>query len=126
MRLVRTILHGSALGMKTAGHDAWSLPACTTTAGMAGPSWRSTCKAAHDRYGGSARGKALFVADLLGNHPALATTMEQAKTLREALRREPDASFGKVLSAGTNTVLAYFAISLRRDAGAIGAALVLP
>lgn len=67
-----------------------------------------------------------FVAHLLREAPGLADAIVVAKRLNKLWRRESEESLDQVLDAAVGTYLAEFASSLRRDGGAIQAALELP
>ena len=67
-----------------------------------------------------------LVLRLLEQLPALADTVAVAKRLNALLRRKASESLDLVLDAAARTPLKNFAASLRRDIGAIQAALDLP
>ena len=67
-----------------------------------------------------------FVSHLLGQIPSLADAIAVGKRLNALLRRKTSESLTQILDAATRTPLKDFALSLRRDAGAIQAALEMP
>jgi transposase len=67
-----------------------------------------------------------FAARLLEEVPALSATIAAAKRLALLLRRKSDEALDDVLTAAGATPLAGFAAELRRDIGAVQAALDLP
>lgn len=69
---------------------------------------------------------AVFVASLLGNVPALGTTVAAAKRLSLLLRRKSDEVLTDVLNTAAATMLRPFVTELRKDIGAVQAALDLP
>ncbi len=70
--------------------------------------------------------EALFVTRLLDAEPGLGIAIEWAKRLNALLRRKVAEKLDDVLAAATGTMLGRFAAGLRRDFGAINAALELP
>ncbi len=66
------------------------------------------------------------MARLLADAPGLAEAVAVASRLRRLLRREGDESLVEVLDAAATTQLAAFAARLRRDIGAVQAALDTP
>ena len=68
----------------------------------------------------------LFVSCLFKQQPALAATIEWAKTMRQVLRRKATANLSALLDAGSRTLLGQFVTGLSREAPAIAAALALP
>ena len=68
----------------------------------------------------------LFRTRLLEDEPALGTAVAWALRLNALLRRKVTEDLGQVLTAAENTLLARFALGLRRDFAAISAALELP
>ena len=67
-----------------------------------------------------------FVSNLLDQVPAVAGAITVAKQLNDLLRRRTAESLTHILDAAADTPLKDFATSLRRDIGAITAALDLP
>jgi len=67
-----------------------------------------------------------FVSRLLAQVPNLADAIAVAKRLNALLRRRSTESLVEVLDAALATPLKEFAVSLRRDLGAVQAALDLP
>jgi transposase len=67
-----------------------------------------------------------FVSRLLAQVPSLTDTIAVAKKLNVLLRRKSTESLTEVLDAAVATPLKEFAASLRRDLGAVQAALDLP
>jgi transposase len=66
-----------------------------------------------------------FVVQLLADEPELAQAVAAARNLRRILCRESSRNLDTVLAAVERTALAGFASGLRRDAGAVQAALEL-
>jgi transposase len=67
-----------------------------------------------------------FVTRLLEEVPALAATIAAAKRLEGVLRRRSDEKLDAVLAAAEATQLTGFVAELRKDIGAVEAALALP
>jgi transposase len=67
-----------------------------------------------------------LVSRLLAELPALATCVAAARRLNHVLRRKSQESLDAVLKAAASTALRDFAANLRRDLGAVQAALDLP
>jgi transposase len=67
-----------------------------------------------------------FVARLLANAPGLADAIVVAKRLNRLLRREGEESLDQVLDDAAGTLLGEFAANMRRDLGAVQAALDTP
>ena len=67
-----------------------------------------------------------FVTRLLDQVPAVADAISVAKRLNDLLRRKTSEGLTHILDAAADTPLKDFAASLRRDIGAIQAALDLP
>lgn len=67
-----------------------------------------------------------FVSRILLQVPALAECVEAAKRLKAVLRRKSKETLAKVLEDAGKTALGSFVSSLRRDIGAVQAALDLP
>ena len=67
-----------------------------------------------------------FVVRLLAEASDLADAVAAAKRLRRVLRKESDEPLLDVLAAAEDTPLAGFAANMRRDAGAVQAALDTP
>ena len=67
-----------------------------------------------------------FVSRLLLQVPGLAECVKAAKRLNAVLRRKSKETLDKVLNEAGNTALGSFVSSLRRDLGAVQAALELP
>jgi transposase len=67
-----------------------------------------------------------FVTRLLEEVPALAATIAAAKRLQAVLRRRSDEELDAVLVAAEATRLTGFVAELRKDIGAVEAALTLP
>jgi len=67
-----------------------------------------------------------FTSHLLAQMPNLAECIAVAKRLNNVLRRKSDESLDEVLNHAAGTALRDFVVSLRRDSGAIQAALDLP
>ncbi len=67
-----------------------------------------------------------FVSRLLLQVPGLAECVKAAKRLNAVLRRKSKETLDKVLDEAGNTALGSFVSSLRRDLGAVQAALELP
>ena len=68
----------------------------------------------------------VFVSRLLAQVPSLADAIAAAKKLNALLRHRSTENLTKVLDAAVATPLKEFATSLRRDLGAVQAALDLP
>lgn len=67
-----------------------------------------------------------FVSRLLQQVPDLADCVAAAKGLKEVLRRKSRKTLDQVLDDAAGTALGSFVASLRRDLGAVKAALKLP
>ncbi len=67
-----------------------------------------------------------FISNLLDRVPPVAAAITVAKRLNDLLRRNTAESLTHILDAAANTPLKDFATSLRRDIGAIQAAIDLP
>jgi len=67
-----------------------------------------------------------FVGLLLADAPGLAEAVAVAKRLNRLLRRESEESLDQVLTDTVGTLLAEFAANMRRDLGAVQAALDTP
>ena len=95
--------------------SAWALPSVSRTARLllAGDTAANTPDAA-------------FVASLLAKVPALADTVTAAKRLTLLLRRKSEEALTTVLDAAGATMLRPFITELRKDIGAVQAALDLP
>jgi transposase len=68
----------------------------------------------------------LFKSRLLEDEPGLGTAVAWAQQFNALLRRKVDGDLDEILTAAGNTMLARFAVGLRRDFAAISAALKLP
>ena len=95
--------------------SAWALPSVSRTARLllAGDTAANTPDAA-------------FVTSLLAKVPALADTVTAAKRLTLLLRRKSEEALTTVLDAAGATMLRPFITELRKDIGAVQAALDLP
>jgi transposase len=67
-----------------------------------------------------------FVTRLLMQVPGLADCIAAAKRLNQLLRRKSNESLDEVLNSAADTALKGFVVNLRRDLGAVQAALDLP
>ncbi len=95
--------------------SVWTLPSVSRTARLllAGDIAANTLDAA-------------FVTSLLVKVPALADTVAAAKQLNLLLRRKSEEVLATVLDAAGTTMLRPFITELRKDIGAVQAALDLP
>ncbi len=67
-----------------------------------------------------------FAAQLLKEVPGVENTVAAAKRLEALLRRRSDETLADVLAAAEQTHLAGFVAEMRKDVGAVEAALTLP
>ena len=104
-----------AAGDKPGKSSAWALPSVSRTARLllAGDTVADTPDAA-------------FVTALLVRAPALADAVAAAKRLALLLRRKSEEMLTNVLDAASATMLRPFVTELRKDIGAVQAALDLP
>ena len=102
-------------GGTPAERSAWTLPSVSRTARLllAGDAATDTADAA-------------FVAGLLAKVPALGDTVAAAQRLALLLRRKSEEMLTDVLDAAGGTMLKPFITELRKDIGAVQAALDLP
>jgi hypothetical protein len=127
-RLPRRRFHGSRLGRRA----SWRVSAQrgrferAATAGLADTERLSLGPAPDDEPIAVGRRGRIFITQLLDAEPALGVAVTWAKRLNELLQRRAIDNLDEVLEAAAGTLFANFAVSLRRDFGAINEALVLP